>query len=82
MFAMRKKAPILFVAIILAGCSRADVDTLGRIGYRVGQRIEAVVNAEPNKSMIRTLPMLQAPKPAELKDATEPKVIPPRLSVD
>jgi hypothetical protein len=79
---MRKQDTFLFAAIVLVGCSRADVETLGRIGQRVAQRTDALLNAEPNKSMIRTLPMLQAPKPAEMKDAAEPKVVPPRLSVE
>ena len=79
---MRKQAKFLLPVIILAGCSRADVDTLGRIGQRVAQRTDALLNAEPNRSMIRTLPMLQAPKPAEMKDAAEPKVVPPRLNVE
>ena len=79
---MRKQALFALAAIILAGCSRADVETLGRIGQRVIERTDALLNAEPNKSMIRTLPMLQAPKPADMKDAAEPKQVPPRLSVE
>jgi hypothetical protein len=79
---MRKYALLPLAAVILAGCSRADVETLGRIGQRVAERTDALLNAEPNKSMIRTLPMLQAPKPAEMKDAAEPKQLPPRLSVE
>ena len=79
---MRRDALLLIGALTLTGCSRADVETLGRIGQHVAQRTDALLSAEPNKSMIRTLPMLQAPKPAEMKDAAEPKQVPPRLSVE
>jgi hypothetical protein len=79
---MRKRAAFLCAALVLAGCSRADIETLGRIGQRVMLRTDELLNAEPNKSMIRTLPMLQAPKPAEIKDAAEPKTTPPRLSIE
>jgi hypothetical protein len=79
---MRKKGLILFGMGVLAGCSRADVETLGRIGQRVGQRVDVLLSSEPNKTMIHTLPMLQSPKAAEIKDAAEPKTTPPRLSVE
>ena len=79
---MRKSALFVALTLTVAGCSRADVETLGRIGQRVGQRVDVLLSSEPNKSMIRTLPMLQAPKPAEMKDAAEPKQVPPRLSLE
>ncbi len=79
---MRKSALFVALMLTLVGCSRADVETLGRIGQRVGQRVDVLLSSEPNKSMIRTLPMLQAPKPGEMKDAAETKQVPPRLSVE
>lgn len=78
---MRKKS-LFLTALVLAGCSRADVEILGRIGQRVAQRTDELLNAEPNKSMIRTLPMLQAPHPADLKNGADPKQVPPRLNVE
>ncbi len=82
MIDMRKNTLLCIGVLMLAGCSRGDFETLGRIGQRVGQRVDVLLSSEPNKSMIRTLPMLQAPKPAEMKDAAETKQVPPRLSVE
>ncbi|MBX7105789.1 MAG: hypothetical protein K1X57_17025 [Gemmataceae bacterium] len=53
----------LFLAIVLAvGCSRNDVATLGRIGQRATQQVESVWTTEPNKSLLKTLPLLQPAK--------------------
>jgi len=77
---MKKKLAI--VCMLLVGCSKSDVETLGRIGQRVVQRTDAVLNSEPNKSLIHSLPLLQSPKATDLKDGEDGKQVPPRMNVN
>jgi hypothetical protein len=72
---------------LLAGCSRADVDTVGRIGQKLARQADPVFTSEPGKSMIRTLPLLRPTRGTP--SATEPpatdadalKTSPSRLAV-
>lgn len=72
------------MVVLAAGCSRNDVATLGRIGQRVMKQTDAVWNSEQNKSLLKTLPLLQPARSGSdvAPAADEPKTVPPRLSVD
>jgi hypothetical protein len=83
---------LLAVLTALAGCSRADVDTVGRIGQKLARQADPVFTSEPGKSMIRTLPLLRptrgVPAASEptatdspASDGEAPKASPSRLAL-
>jgi hypothetical protein len=74
-----RRSVIPLLAILILGCSRADVEVLGRIGQRVEKKIEVVWKSEPNAKLFKSLPLLQQPEGVEHPDHQDGRV-PPRLN--
>jgi hypothetical protein len=78
-----RKCVFIAIAAFSAGCSRADVETLGRIGSRVEKKIDFVWNSENNRRLMKSLPLLQQPEGAAPgEDHDGGRAVPPRLSVE
>lgn len=78
---MRKSGIILF-GLVAAGCSRADVETLGRIGMRVEKKIDVVWKSEGNWRLMKSLPLLQTPDGGSPTEDADGRTVPPRLSIE
>jgi hypothetical protein len=80
---MRKFVALLSFSLISIGCSRSDVEVLGRIGLRVEKKIDVVWKSEGNLRLMKSLPLLQPPNGiAPTEDHDGGRGVPPRLSIE